>query len=277
MITLTEKRLQELENKVTALQDASSQHKNSIDSIDVGASNHDLEDIRRKFHVLNDRFNDFMNSSNASMGYSETHHSLTQKSLQDHLDSIKDLYASLDSLTLTINRVARNMDDLKEEVRGLAALDLEKSGDISALESLIKENSRRLDSHKESSIITAANAIDGLSYANLSLSQNKQNLKKIEDLEEQLKKSNCYHESNIDGIRKNVIDYLQSMKENTPESPKSYDDEISSLRKDVNSVLETSASIKNISQYQDQMSAKMKVMERSLAQVYTLLKNYETR
>lgn len=280
MITIIEKRIQELENRIPVFIAQIQQQQEKMKEIYDFPN--DLTELRKICDRLTILLQDnqtrslqsFADMTNKNNSHENKLQDLLKKidafntSFENHAAEMKRQNAFIEEIALLCKEVSSrnsmNENSLKSLLPSISSLQSDKDNISTRLYNL----QMQCESFKNFlSKISDLIALQDNNYISILDSQKK--------LKENIDISIQNHSSEIAQL-KNVIEVI-SKKTNEKSSQVDYSSEISDLKKDISSVLTFLHSSSSNIPDQFKLNEKIKTMENSIAQIYSLMKKYETK
>ena len=272
MITLNEKRLQELERKHTIYEATIAELKKKLDEVNTFPK--DIQEVKDKLKSHRSDLDSLHNTTNQKVNETTVATAKLQTNQQFLSESLRGLQSVVDSfhgalathaeklivVRSAIGDLTSQMTDVLVGHRVLHERLSKNEGDFSVLGETVK-----------GSLMKANNAqIDATAALNKATQQDKTLAIHADNAERILSENKRYADQSIVALEKRLH----------PKDPlpaKSYDAEIAEIRKDIDSIraLLNSAAAKVPDQ--SQITSKIKSLETAIAEIFTLLKQYSTR
>lgn len=273
MITLTEKRLQELERKIPEFIAKIAEQQNKM--IEIFNFPNDLDEMRKNCQVLSQNIKDYLSKFFDMQNASESKLIDIQKTEKSHAETIVKLKEADQSMDVILKALAGEMPVVHQNVLDLSSRHDLTVKRIEKLEARAKEFSIEIESICQNSKIHVENLV--------------KHSMQIKDQKEESDRISVLMIKMQDVITKMKTDFHQQTHCFTLEisklcvelaqvkaiEPKSYDSEIVEIKKDIISILSLmhpTTQIPDQSQWE-----KVKSLENHVAQIYALLKKYEPK
>lgn len=274
MITLEEKRLQELEGRIPVYEATIGELKKKLDEVnafpkDIAEAKEKIKVFRSDLDHLYNTYNQKINELNGSCAQLKsiiTSHESTMQAHQGLIDGLSDVANMLSGKSNECKAQAEkarvDILDVKEKMNRLKD---ESEGHNRGLNQLT-QNINNVQTKANNAQLDATSALNKTVDHDLNLEKHVKSIQSLMDSRIQ---------QGIEIAR--LMVRLDSLPVQAQTQAKSYDTEIAEIRKDIAVIL--SAVHTTAIQVPDnsQVNEKIKTMETAIAQVYGLLKKYETR
>lgn len=277
MITLTEKRLQELEGRIPVYEATIYEHMKKLDEVNTFPK--DVALLDKNFEALAEDFKNQINRLDKNLNVHFDALKLLEKSrdsqkvnLQDHQDLIDSLNSIID---MVHNKVKGHISEVDNQhivqktlIEHSQSLDKKVSEHQNSLNALIQRNNEAFSKANTAQIDSTA-ALNKTLEHDKSLQTTALNMQSIINSFAIASKGWSDRFVNLkDSCEKHIADSKQV---------KSYDNEIAEIRKDLSAIMVVAHSAASQSSDNNQLNDKIKILEKAIAEIYGLLKKHETR
>lgn len=275
MITLTEKRLQELEQRIPVLLADIAEKQKKMQEIYTFPN--DLAEMRKVHENLSKLLKDHVERSMSGFdAFNQKSANLDQR-MASLSKGIEDIQIAIGNFKNAVDGHIAGMTDVRAKVHALihTVADTKSKDNLEASslkhDALIEDLSKAVKSaHAKINGIGADSA-----YA---LNKLKNHADKIDaNSDELMRVFNILH-GKIDQKDKDISDLrekISQVDQKAVQNPRDYDSQIGDIKKDLASILTVVHTTASASPDTSKLDAKIKVMENNLAQIYALLKKYE--
>jgi chromosome segregation ATPase len=279
VITITEKRMQELESRIPILHAHIESQQEKMAKIDAFA--HVIEQIQIDLHKLHDKMHQFLvQNKESNLSFSLTIQQFNKNLNEDHesILEIKKSIVNISNLATQNSTIQSNHKLLMNELNDNQ--NKEKSR-VSDMEKVLMTRVSSLEDKMiaaQNAVQQAANSVEKQSAAW------KEQVKLHDDLMKSVEKELKEHKQvSMDKLAQLSLDMNNQLKaafegvSKASEKSIDYSDQIADIKKDLASVLSVVHVTATQSPDQEKANAKIKAMENNIAHVYELLKKCENR
>jgi hypothetical protein len=274
MITLTEKRIQELEHHISVMKSRVEDYDKKINEIPVDPSRKDIDSLKNEFVKFKTDFTSSISRLEGDVRCSLQNYSMFQTTMTKHDNDLKDAsdailslnksrdsdqntYVSMrSSLSGVEEKYSRDIIDIKNGM-------IEPKNDIKALKRSVDMILEKIDSIK-----VLQRESDGKNISE-TLNSSKDLSSKIQESERR--------SSNLVGDLERRLSLSQLKDAAIHENANITKEAIRDIKTDIATILTSISQNATQKPVNDSYGDKMKTMENSIAQIYSLLKKYETR
>jgi hypothetical protein len=274
MITLTEKRLQELEHNISVMKAKVEEYDKKISDVFSDSSLKDIENLKSELLKFKSDFISVISRLEGDVRCSLQNSSILQVSVKNHDDALKDAANTFYSLNKSRDSDKEFYLALKSSLSGIEEkysrdiIDIkngmiEPKNDIKVLKRLTDVILEKIDSLK----VIQCEVDEKLSSESISIAK---------DLNSKIQANERKFFEVVAALEKKISD-TQEKDAAIIESVNIHKDVIKDIKNDIASILTTLSLGVTQKSANDSYGDKVKTMETSIAQIYSLLKKYETR